>query len=74
MIECVTTDGKMPTRASVINFDVGKAAYDQFLKPPSQVTSPSLTVSLGALTNYAPPSRLTVNLASLVSQQRRWNL
>jgi hypothetical protein len=68
MIECVTTDGKMLTQACVIDFDVGKAA------PPSQVTSPSLTVSLGALTNYAPPSHLTVNSASLVSQQRHWNL
>ena len=36
--QCVATDGKMLTRACVINFDMGKVAYDQIVNPPSHIT------------------------------------
>ena len=31
-------NGKALTRVCVIDFDTGKVAYDQLVKPPSQIT------------------------------------
>ena len=34
----MTADGKALTRVCVIDFDTGKVAYDQLVKPPSPIT------------------------------------
>ena len=34
----MTADGKALTRVCVIDFDTGKVAYDQLVKPPSSIT------------------------------------